>query len=166
MTPTKYENVFVEDAHLYRVINGKYHKLHEFVDNVGYYQTVFRLGGKRKYVRIHRVVAETLIPNPNGFNQVNHKNGNKLDNRPENLEWCNNSYNTKHGYDNNLYHSPRRSHQVLAIDKNTNIRMTFKSVRECGEILGLNRKTITSILKGLKHNNFHYEFKYVDECID
>ena len=46
---------------------------------------------------IHRLVAKAFIPNPNNFEQVNHKNCNKLDNCTENLEWCNQRYNYDEG---------------------------------------------------------------------
>lgn len=54
---------------------------------------------KRKSHHVHRIVAATFIENPQNFPQVNHKNGNKLDNRMENLEWCTASQNKKHSWD-------------------------------------------------------------------
>lgn len=52
--------------------------------------------GHSKHVAVHRLVAETFIPNPKNLPQVNHKNFDRADNRVENLEWCTNGENTLH----------------------------------------------------------------------
>ena len=70
------------------------------VDRGGYKEVV--LNGKME--RVHRIVAEAFIPNPNSLPCVNHKDGNKLNNAIDNLEWCTYSENTKHAYDNGLEH--------------------------------------------------------------
>ena len=54
--------------------------------------------GKTKIKKLHRIIAETFIPNPNNYPVINHINGNKLDNRVENLEWCTQSWNNKEAY--------------------------------------------------------------------
>lgn len=52
----------------------------------------------RKNKVIHRLVAKAFIPNPNNFLEVNHKDGNKQNNKVNNLEWCTRSYNVTHAY--------------------------------------------------------------------
>ncbi len=66
----------------------------------GYYKVSTWEEGKGRVRQIHRLVAETFIPNPNGYKEVNHKNGDKTDNRVENLEWCNRQMNVDHYWQN------------------------------------------------------------------
>jgi hypothetical protein len=58
------------------------------------------LGFRWKYV--HRIIAERFLPNPDNLWDINHKNWIKNDNRIENLEWCDRSYNIKHAIENGL----------------------------------------------------------------
>lgn len=55
----------------------------------GYFSVILRKGEKVKTTRIHRLVAESFIPNPNNLSQVHHKDGNKQNNCVDNLEWVN-----------------------------------------------------------------------------
>ena len=60
---------------------------------------VVTLTKTRKYL-VHRLVAETFIPNPDNLPEVNHKDCNKANNNIENWEWCSRTYNIKYGYAN------------------------------------------------------------------
>lgn len=69
----------------------------------GYYKTMLLDDdGNYKTRRIHKLVAITFINEINDKTMVNHKDGNKLNNKVENLEFCNNSENIKHAHDNKL----------------------------------------------------------------
>lgn len=140
-------------------------KICQWVDNVGYYQCNLYKDKKRYFKRVHRLVAETFIDNPQNLPEVNHKDGNKLNNNIINLEWATNSDNTQHGYDNNLYRFKTRSYPVNVYDKITGkFITTYPSIRSMCADLGLNRKTVTMILNGVKiTNNYDYLFEYVEE---
>ena len=163
MVETKYKDIFIneEDLEIYKKTKtGRIIKLCKWVDSLGYYVVSFRCDGKKYWKRLHRLIAETLIPNPDNLPQVNHKDGNKLNYAIDNLEWCTNSYNTQEAYNNNLYKSKKEC-PVRAINKMNGQVFEFNSIRNCASELHLNRKTITSILKGdKKTNNYDYKFEY------
>lgn len=79
--------------------------LHQFVGKDGYYRT--QLGGTiGKSVTVHRLVCKAFVPKINGKDFVNHKDGNKQNNRVDNLEWCTRSENMYHAYEHSLKETP------------------------------------------------------------
>lgn len=68
-----------------------------FLKNNPYAHVRFAYKGKKKYFRVHRLVATAFIPNPDNLPQVNHKDENPKNNRVENLEWCTPEYNYNYG---------------------------------------------------------------------
>ena len=68
-----------------RLIPGK--ELTQFSDSYGYLVVKVRVGGRGVMKKVHRLVAEAFLPNPESKPQVNHKDTNKKNNRVDNLEW-------------------------------------------------------------------------------
>ncbi len=110
---------------------------------------------------IHRLIGETFIPNLNNYPNINHKDGNKLNNNVKNLEWCNASYNNQHAYDTNLkhrgeefYNAKLTESQVLEILKLKGKLSQYK----IAEIYNVTRSCILQIFsnrtwKHIKDNN-------------
>ena len=73
------------------------------------------LGGGNRHL-IHRLVAQAFIPNPNNLATVNHKNGNGLDNRVENLEWLSQRDNCLHAKRNGWTHPGHEAVAVKCVD--------------------------------------------------
>lgn len=141
-----------EDGKIISIRTGK--EICQWIDNVGYYQCNFYKNGKKKYVRVHRIIAETFIPNPNNLPQVNHIDGDKTNNNVSNLEWCDNRTNTVHAFENNL----TTRHNVKCMING----VAYPSIRTASRITGLNRKTLTAVLYDQKKNNYGVEIKLLE----
>lgn len=79
-----------------KIIGLKGYVLKSYPNQWGYPQVTVIVNGKRTCQRVHRLVAEALIPNPEGKPFVNHKDGVKNNSRVENLEWCTSKENSQH----------------------------------------------------------------------
>lgn len=86
----------------YRGKEGRVHKLKHNHDRDGYCIITLNHRGKKYTRKIHRLVAEAFIPNPQNLPEVNHKDGDKDHNDDSNLEWMTTGDNIRHAVDNDL----------------------------------------------------------------
>lgn len=105
----------------------------------GYVRFNFKYKGAHQCKTLHRAVAEAFIPNPNNLPQINHINGDKTDNRVENLEWCTASENQKHALANGLrtLNCPSTSKMVAAYTLNGELAATYPSAAEASRATGV-----------------------------
>ncbi len=160
MTQTQYENYFVtKEGDVLSTKSGSIKKLKSINHGNGYLRINIYNNSIKKGISVHRLVAQTLIPNPQNKPEVNHKNGIKTDNRVQNLEWATPKENMNHAILNGLYKgfgentrsSKLTEHQVLEIRKLYS-KKTFNQ-RKLAEMYGVSFQLISSIInkKHWKH---------------
>lgn len=71
-------------------------------NHLGYILVSLCKNGKPAKLYLHRLIAQTFIPNPDNHPLINHKDGNKANNHVDNLEWCSRAHNVRHAYDTGL----------------------------------------------------------------
>ena len=130
-------------------------------DKKGYCRLRVTIAAKKYGFKIHREVAKAFIPNPEEKPQVNHIDGNKGNNRVENLEWVTNSENCKHAIDNGLWenqrNADRKKRPIMAINIETGETISFESVSEAEK--KLNTRHISAVLNGKRTKAKGYTFQ-------
>lgn len=115
------------------------------IDGSGYYRVQLTKDGKHRNYRIHRLVAEAFIPNPQNLPEVNHLDEVKTNNNVYNLEWCDHSYNINYGTRLDRM-SKTLSHKVRCLETGE----IFDSIRDCGSKLNIDTGDLSKHLRGLK----------------
>ena len=106
-----------------------------------------------KNVGVHRLVAEAFIPNPDNLPAVDHIDGNKLNNKVENLQWISNSDNTRKA----CIGKDRRPKPIVCIETGK----VYKNIKEANRDLSIPEAVLSAVVRGEYHSYHGLHFAYV-----
>lgn len=129
---------YVEPKEIKRCVNRKN----------GYVYVQLWNEAKYKNIRLHRLVAETFLENPHNYSQVNHIDGDKTNNKVDNLEWCTQSQNGLHAYKIGLANNENQKIKVRQYDNDGNLVAEYNSLLEASKITGINIQKISFCING------------------
>lgn len=148
--------------------NGKTHNSKERIlkarkETNGYLRITLTKDGKQKKYTIHRLVATAFIPNPDNLPIVNHKDEDKLNNRIENLEWCDAKYNINYGTHiqrqvESQTNYPKFSKQVLCVETGK----IYPSTHQVERDLGFFCTAISAVCLGKRKTAYGFHWRYIN----
>ena len=121
-------------------------------DNRGYFRCALSKNNILKTYKVHRLVAQAFIPNPNNYPQINHIDGNKKNNNAENLEWCTNSVNQIHAYAHNLNQGSRGKGTIVGVTYPNGNYIEYSSLKKAAQALGVHPVTIRIKIFGIRQS--------------
>lgn len=150
------------------VRNNKHHILVQTLHSTSnYYRVHLCKNGKAKWHLVHRLVAETFIPNPLHLSQINHIDENPLNNNVNNLEWCNSKYNTNYGNRNQKISNTKRNntYNVKPV-KCIETKRIYISLMDAQRQTGIFATSIKQVCKGKQKTAGGYHWQYYKERSD
>lgn len=159
-------------------VKGKILKIQN--DGHGYGQVSLSREGKYKSYKVHRLVAEHFVPNPNNLKHVNHIDGDKTNNNADNLEWVTQKENNQHAWDNDLNRNTEKQRKaarewckvnrekMVAGLKRVKIKCLnngkiYNSIKEASEDLGISHQAISRVSLGQRKHTHGYRFIRLEE---
>jgi hypothetical protein len=131
-----------------RIVNTKTNRvLSQRISKQGYYHVSFYVNGLLKTFRAHIIVSKAFIENPSFKKEVNHKDGNKLNNSVENLEWVTSRENKIHAVKNGLYKRSGDNARKLTPDQVEEIKSSTIGCYQAAKMYGVSHTTILRVRK-------------------
>ena len=147
-----------------RLVKGRV--LKPWSDGNGYLKVGIQIDGKRKMKYVHRLVAETFIPNPDNLPQINHLDCDRANNNVDNLEFCTASYNNKYREKYGISNAESLGHPLFAINLSTMEVLHFRSQGEASREFGVDCRNIYKVIKGKRNHTHGFWFTNDDENAD
>ena len=138
-----------------RKLNGK--ELKPSMDKGGYAMVHLNKNGIVKTCKVHRLVADEFLPNPDSLPEIHHKNHDRKDNRMENLKWVSRS-------------EQMDDHWIAAISNGTKLRVVghgidkiYNSSKEVERELGIHNTNVLRVAKGIYKQIKGYKIYFADQ---
>ena len=136
--------------------NGREHIMKLYTNNKNYLYVLLSQNGKQKPFLSHRLVAKAFIPNPENKPEVNHINGDKADNRADNLEWVTRAENLSHAFAMGLSARGEDSHNAKLTNEQVRfIRENPKNLtgKQLAKLFRVSQTTISRVKRGIAYLN-------------
>lgn len=159
----KYQKRFNGKVTCNFIVRGR--KLKPSITDFGYKRVTLYVDKKPIRVCIHKLVALAFLDNPENKPQVNHINGNKLDNRLENLEWCTCSENVIHAFKSNLVknnHFIKKRIKIKQLSLSGELIKEWNSIQEAGKSLNIQTQNISKVCNGKRNKAGGYIWRFLD----
>lgn len=125
----------------------------------GYRHLTLKNDSKQRTVQVHRLVAETFIPNPDNLPTINHRDENPSNNCVENLEWCTQKYNCNYGNRNSKIGEKSIKRPIMQLFADGTIKV-WESAREAGRY-GYDHNSVYRCCAGIRKTYKQCKWQYV-----
>lgn len=152
------------------------HILKQTLSPSGYLVVSLSKEGESKQFRVHRLVALAFLPNPNNYQQVNHKDEDKTNNCLDNLEWCDAKYNTNYGtghFRAAMSHTGKKhlsvtggnnpdARKINQISLDGDFIRSFAAMMDAERLLNISHKDISLCCQGKRNTAGGFRWSYSD----